>query len=425
MFAAADGAPLLASTPVQDGHYYALSPFFPASAAPERMVRDLWGHVPDGATDERPWLDHGHWGQTRPLAPRPGPPPPAAEPAFRRANPALMRWPIGPLTGLPTEPVHLRVHTGGEIAAAVEARLGYAHKGALTLMRGKSPRTAARFAARLSADATVANSLAFACAAEAALGLSAPLRAAVLRGVMAEWERIATHLGDLAACCPAGGFATHREHMLRAAGQATGHRMMMDCVMPGGLAGEIDPTALMPPLQALQAELPRLSRQIEGLGEGIGRIPEAALAAYDPAGVVARSSGRASDARAMPGYAPYLDHKPASQPGADVAARMALRLSEIAASIALIMQWLRGVPPGATAQALPTGSGEGCAVVESPRGALWYWMRLEGGLIASAFAADPSWRHWPLQEAASANAALQHLPLIDASFANARSGIDL
>ena len=66
-------------------------------------------------------------------------------------------------------------------------------------MRGKSPRAAARFAARLSGDATVAHSIAFARAAEAAGGTEAPPRAAALRAVMAELERVANHLGDCGA----------------------------------------------------------------------------------------------------------------------------------------------------------------------------------------------------------------------------------
>ncbi len=65
-------------------------------------------------------------------------------------------------------------------------------------MRGKSPRAAARFAARLSADATVAHSVAFAQATESAMDVTAPPRAVGLRIVMMEIERIAAHLDNLA-----------------------------------------------------------------------------------------------------------------------------------------------------------------------------------------------------------------------------------
>ena len=201
LFLGGGGQPLLASTAVRDGHYPALSCRFLAAAAPERAIRDLWGHAADGAADTRPWLDHGHWRLTHPLAARHGPAGGGGEPVFRPVPGELMQLPSGPVFGLPAEPVHLRSHIDGERVVATEARLGYAHKGTLLLMRGKSPRAAARFAARLSADSTVAHAAAYARAAEAALATAAPPRAAMLRGVMAETERVSTHLGDLASAC--------------------------------------------------------------------------------------------------------------------------------------------------------------------------------------------------------------------------------
>ncbi len=433
LFTGRDGVPLLASTPVGDGRYPALSPHFPAASAPERMVHDLWGHAADGAVDERPWLDHGRWRVAHPLAARPEPGGVPLEPAFRPVAGAPMQLPSGPVFGTPAEPVHRRAFLAGARTLAMEARLGYAHKGTLLLMRAKSPRAAARFAARLSADATVAHSLAFARAAEAALGIEAPPRAALLRGVMAETERVATHLGDLRAACAArprlaDRLGVHREHVLRAAAVAWGHRMMMDCAIPGGLAADIapqGPAALGAVAEAVAAEVPALGAMLDGLGAGVGVLPAAALARYAPAGVAGRASGFPCDARASPGYPPYGGMAEATLPGADVAARLRLRLGEVASSLALLRGWLRGLPAGAVNEALPAAGGEGLAVAESPRGAVWHWLRLDGGQIASAFAADPSWRLWPLEEAACAGAAAADLPLIGHSFACACSGIDL
>ncbi len=421
--------PLLASTPVHDGRYPALSRRFPAAAALERMVRDLWGHEADGAEDARPWLDHGRWRLTRPLAARHGPGGGDTEPVFRPVPGDWMQLPIGPVDGSLAEPAHLRAHLAGDRVAALEARLGYAHKGSLQLMRGKSPRAAARFAARLSADATVAHSLAFARAAEVALGVEAPPRAVILRGIMAETERIAIHLGDLAAACAARPrlatqLGVHREAMLRASAVAWGHRMMMDCVTPGGLVADIaapGPAALA----AAVADLPSPDRLLDGLGEGVGVVPAAALAAFAPGGVAGRAAGSPADARRWPGYPPYAAFPSATLTGADVAARLRVRLLEIPASVDLLLGWLGELPPGPVAVALPMGSGEGLAVAESPRGPAWHWMRLDGGLIGAAFAADPSWLLWPLQEAASVGAAAGDLRLIDRSFACARSGVDL
>ncbi len=430
LFTSAAGQVLLASTAVRDGAYPALSPRFAAAALMERMLHDLWGHRAQGGLDQRPWLDHGRWSVAHPLAARHGPAHGVTEYAFRPAG-ELMQIPVGPVVGCPAEPAHLRIHATGEVAASVELRLGYAHKGTLLLMRGKSPRAAARFAARLSADATVAHGVAFARAAEAALEMEAPPRAIMLRGVMAEVERVATHLGDLAAACDArprigGRLDWHREQMLRAAEAAFGHRMMMDCVVPGGLAGDIRPdgvAALGNAVAALGQALPSLA--LEGLGAGVGVVPAAAADAFVPPGLVGRASGSAADARQSPGYAPYPAAPPPVRAAGDVAARLQLRLAEVAVSLALVRDWLGSLPAGGVSVPLPNGSGEGLAVAETPRGAAWHWLRLDAGLIASAFAADPSWRLVPVQEAASAGALLDDLPLIDRSFAGARSGMDL
>lgn len=372
LFMGPGARPLLASTTVNDGHYYALSPLFPAATAPERMIKDLWGHIADGAADERPIIDHGAWPLTRPLAARPGPATGPQEPQFRPADPALMQLPLGPASGALAEPVHLRVHTDGRRIAAAEARLGYGHKGALLLMRGKSTRAAARFAARLSADSTVANSLAFARAAEAALGVAPPARAAGLRVLMLAVERIATNLDTLAGISPEPA-GTLLETLRQAALRATGHRLMMDCVVPGGLAGEIVPDWLRPALAAIAGALPEL-------------------------------------------YAACPDDPPAA------ASRLRARVDAIATALLTADD---DVPDGVTSVALPTASGEGLACAAGPRGDVWHWLRLDGGLIAAAYAADPSWLLWPALEAALQGAALADLPLIEAAFGCARSGIDL
>jgi Ni,Fe-hydrogenase III large subunit len=435
LFTGPDGLPLLVSVAVRDGVYPALSPAFPAAAAPERLVQDLWGHTAQGIVDQRPWLDHGRWLLSHPMAPRHGPPSGPMEPEFRPvADPALVQLPIGPAAGTLAEPAHLRVHTNGEVAVAMEARLGYAHKGALLLMRGKSPRAAARFAARLSADSTVAHALAFARAAEAALAMTVSPRTLLLRGVMAELERIATHLGDVAAAradAPwlAGRLGWHREQILRACAVAFGHRMMMDYVIPGGLAADITESgtaSVMAAVDGLAEALPPLLAGLnDGVGAGIGIIPPNVLASFAPGGVVGRAAGLSVDARATPGYPPYPARPVPTLPGGDVAARLRLRLLEVGASLGLVREWLPTLPAGPVGQSVPTHSGEGLAVAEGPRGDVWHWLRLDGGLIAAAFTADPSWRLWPSQEAASAGALLGDIGLIDLSFACARSGVDL
>src|SRR5205823_14568871 len=134
----------------------------------------------------------------------------------------------------------------GEIVVRLEERLGYVHKGVDGLLAGADPERAARTVARISGDSTVAYGFAFARAVEAALDIAVPPRAAVLRGVMAELERIANHLGDIGAICNDAAFTLNhahcgilRERVLAACGRAFGHRLMMDRVVPGGVAADL------------------------------------------------------------------------------------------------------------------------------------------------------------------------------------------
>ncbi len=68
---------------------------------------------------------------------------------------------------------------------------------------------------------------------------------------MAELERLANHLGDIGAICNDAAFSlmhAHcgvlREHVLRAAALGFGHRLMMDAVVPGGVAVDLSPSGL-------------------------------------------------------------------------------------------------------------------------------------------------------------------------------------
>jgi Ni,Fe-hydrogenase III large subunit len=437
--------PLLASLEVPEGRYPALSPARPAAAWFERMVADLWGLLAEGGTDARPWLDHGRWPGTAPLSGQPGqhvgePPQPAFLPVEGQG---LHQYPMGPI--LPgAGPGHWRAHVRGEAVHRLEARLGYGHRGLLGLMQGRSPRAAARLVARLSAESAVAHGWAFAQAAEAAAGIEAPPRAALLRLALAEWERLACHLSDWGAAMGTIGLewaqarcATLRETLLRAHAAAFGQRMPLDLVLPGGLASDLTPEgseALLAALAVLEEDLPTLQAvQDEHAGaqdrlRGIGTTPSARMAALAAGGVAGRAGGRYFDARRDMPYQPYPGFSlsiPTATSG-DAEARLRLRLRELPESLGLIRAALARLEPGPVLAPLPAGPGEGVGVVESPRGEVLHWLALDkAGLIRAAFARDPGWMHVPLLEAAVHGTTLGDLPLVRASLNPSTSGMDL
>jgi len=418
---------------LQDGQYPALSKQHPGADWFERLAQDLRGHKAVGGTAGRTAIEQ--FRGTDGKAPWPEFAMPDGEGVHQIA--------VGPIHAGIIEPGHFRFSVIGEQVLKLEARLGYSHKGTLALMRGKSPRLAARFAARISGDATVAHSLAFAHAAEAALHVVVPERAVYLRAVMAEIERMANHASDIGAIAGDAGFAFldarfawHRESFCVAAQAAFGHRLMMDAVIPGGVAAEIRPAgagAILRALDALDVELPGLTRVFEDYASlqdrlvGTGHVSPHLADRYAAGGFVGRASGRRTDARTDPGYAPYNAYEvnvPVENDG-DVAARVRVRLAELVESARLIRLFLTDMPGGEIAVAAPAGSGIGLGVAESFRGPAWHYLKMESGTIADVFVADASTLHWPLLEHAATTGIVADFPLINRSINASYSGVDL
>lgn len=432
----------LARCPAPENRFPTLSDKYPAAAWFERMIHDLWGLEAIGSVDGRLWLDHGAWPVLNPMSGRPvrhGSAPAQPE-SLAAAGEGVHQIPVGPVHAGIIEPGQFRFHVVGETLVRLEVRLGFAHKGTLGLMLGKSPRAAARFPARLSGDSTVAHSWAFSLAAENATGVVAPPRAIALRAAMAELERVANHLGDWGAICNDAAFPAVqartgllREILLRACHAAFGHRLMMDRILPGGVAGDIEATApLAAALDRIDAELPALEQitrshaSLQDRLAGTGIITPAQATLLHAGGVVGRASGRNFDARTL--CAPYDELELASitRAAGDVAARLEVRIGEIHDSLRMLRLILAGLPDGPLATPLPHVAGEGVALVEGFRGDCLCWLRLDdGGLIQSAFLRDPSWLHWPLLEAAVQGNIVADFPLINKSINASYSGVDL
>jgi Ni,Fe-hydrogenase III large subunit len=415
----------------------------------ERTIRDLFGLQSFAGPDTRRWLDHGRWGVRQPLGRNDSAPASGEAYAFRLSEgPPMHQIPVGPVHAGIIEPGHFRFTANGETVVRLEERLGYVHKGVDHLMIGATVEQAARLAGRVSGDSTVAYAIAFAQAVEAALGLAPPPRAVWLRALMAELERIANHLGDIGAICNDASFSlmhAHcgilREEVLRASAVCFGHRLMMDRVVPGGVAADLDAggtAALRRLLTTVKRRFPELVELYDNTASLQQRtvttgILSAELAQqYGAGGFVGRASGRSFDARKMPGYAPYvsLSFDVAVREAGDVDARVWVRIDEVHQSVALIEQLLERLPAGAphagSAPQSAHNAGEGLALVESFRGDVLAWLRLgPDGRIARCHLRDPSWFQWPLLEAAIEGNIVADFPLCNKSFNCSYSGHDL
>lgn len=413
----------------------------------ERAIRDLFGLEPVGLPDTRPWLDHGVWGVRFPLGPRRRVEAKSVPYTFLPVDgEGLHQIPVGPVHAGIIEPGHFRFTANGEAVARLEERLGYVHKGIESLMAGASIEQGAKFAGRTSGDSTVAYALAFAQAVESAFGLKVPRRAVWLRALMAELERIANHLGDIGAVCNDASFSLLyaecgilRERTLRCAQACFGHRLMMDQVVPGGVACDLADDGighLRSLVETIRHRFPELieiydnTASLQDRTVATGYLASTLARDFGAGGYVGRASGRAFDARKAVAYPPYddLDFVAPVRDQGDVNARVWIRIREVEQSLNLIDQIIERLPRGKTRSALGTAdeAREGLALVEGFRGDVLAWLRIDAnGRIARCHLRDPSWFQWPLLEAAVEGNIVADFPLCNKSFNCSYSGHDL
>ena len=428
---------------------------YPGADRPERHMRDMLGVVFSGHPDVRRWTRHQAWKDSEfplrrdfPAAGRP----PAQTPADHQYGFLLAQGsgvyeiPVGPVHAGIIEPGHFRFQAVGETVLRLEERLGYTHKGTEKIAEGRDAEGLARLAGRVSGDSTVAHAWAACMAMEQAAGVKVPPRALWLRALMCERERVANHVGDIGAILNdiafAFGFyqfARLREEWQRVSREAFGHRFMMDCIVPGGVAADLDErlvAAMRDETAALRKQIARLMAIINDLPSVADRVrgagvlkPEYAQA-LGCAGYVGRASGMDFDVRRDAPYPPYdqLTVKVPLHHYGDINARARTRLEEISASFNLIEELLAGLPAGQIRSAWkqPAAGAEGLGLIEGWRGEILSFVRFgANGRIARFFPRDPSWTTWPALELLIHDNIVPDFPVCNKSVNGSYSGHDL
>lgn len=434
-----------------DARYGDVSAVFPAAARMQRAAFDLVGVASD-ADDQRPWAWMASWPIDRYPLRRDFEASPKWEPGqedyefVRVEGEGVHEIPVGPVHAGTIEPGHFRFQIVGEKVLRLEERLSYTHKGVEKLFEGMTVADGHRLAGRVSGDSTVAYAWAYAQAAEAIAGHKVPARALWLRALALERERIANHLGDLGYLGNDGGFAFGlaqfsrlKEDLLRTNHAAFGHRYMMDLVVPGGVARDVDRERAL----AMADEAKLVAREVEALREiydehdglqdrfrACGRATPELAARLGLLGMPARASGQARDLRCDCPSAPWdaLAVRKAGHSAGDVAARVAVRFDELAESLRLVREIVERMPAGDVHAPLPAipayRTGLGC--VEGWRGPVLVALEAgPGGTIRRCRPQDPSWANWPVLEHAVIGNIVPDFPLINKSFNLSYSGQDL
>jgi len=431
------------------------APHYWAADRVERHIQDLFGIRFTDHPDPKRWTRHQAWDETtyplRKSFPADGQPP-AKTPSdneypFLKAHGAsVYEIPVGPVHAGIIEPGHFRFQAVGETVLHLEERLGYVHKGIEKIAEGRDPIALVKLAGRVSGDTTVGHAWTACMAMERAAHVDIPQRAAYIRGILAERERVINHLWDLGALCNDVGFAFGyyqfgrlRELWLRENQALFGHRLMMDTLVPGGVSVDVPPEAavrMRNSVASLRRELDELltildaNSSLEDRFLTTGVLSSELASALGALGYVGRASGRNFDLRRDAPYPPYnsLDVRVPVETQGDVASRFWVRYKELRAALRLIEQMLAGLPSGELAAEwrTPGDGAEGFGAVEGWRGEILCYIRFGAdGRIRRYYPRDPSIVNWPALEKLVLGNIVPDFPVCNKSVNGSYSGHDL
>lgn len=443
---------LKSDIPEQNPSFPSVAGIYAAANRFERQIMSLFGIIAQGHPDPRPWIRHEDW----PVGAFPLRKSFYASKYLERSE-GVYDWiqasgdgvyeiPVGPVHAGIIEPGHFRFQAVGEDVINLEVRLGYVHKGIEKRFESMPILSAHILAGRVSGDTTVAHSTAYCQALEAAGQTQIPPRAAWIRAVLLELERIANHISDIGAICNDAAFtfmlyqmAILRERILKMNLSLFGHRLTMDCVIPGGVNVDITPVAaqtIISGLDFISNEFERLiaiyedNPSLEDRLYGTGVLSPSIASELGVVGFVARASGASLDARLQMPSAPYDTIAPDAPllTSGDVHARAWVRVVEARESIRLIREFLRGLPQGPLSVdcRTPLSGSCGFSAVEGWRGEIVYWLQAgHEGTINRCMVRDPSSVNWVALEAAIKGSIVPDFPLCNKSFNQSYSGNDL
>jgi len=411
----------LVSVSVDDeGNVPSIVDLAPAMGWDEREAHDLYGVGFVGHEPLRPLLDH-----TAPLE--------AWTVPARGHDPYQVA--VGPIHAGVIESGHFRFHVVGDKILHVDTRLFYKHRGLERAAEGLPPSSALAVVTRACAACMVANSVAFATAAEQVLGLRVTSALARARTLLLEMERVWNHLNDIAAICAGAGLAAGNTYFLALTERArrlnmavAGHRFLFGSVAIGRSELTLDDDGLRLCAQSLAEIAAAVEvgwRELAFNGsfqdrlDAIGVIDAAMVQELGVVGPAARAAGVVEDIRTTSLYRDYADFVPVTSSTAtgDVRARLEQRALELQQSFDILNGLLdQGPVVPAVAVADAEGEAIGIGLVESSRGATSCVIECAGDVVARVRLRTGSYANWPAVAHAAAANLLPDFPLINKSF---------
>jgi NADH-quinone oxidoreductase subunit D len=296
--------------------------------------------------------------------------------------------------------LRVKLKLDGERVVGSECVIGYLHRGVEKIAENRTYQQFAPYVDRMDYVAAVSNGLGYCEAVEKLLVVEAPPRARVIRTILTELQRIASHLLwlgthalDIGALTPLFYCMREREEILKIFEKYCGARLTTHAFRIGGLQYEAYDT--------LEKDVERFCKDFEGriqeysdlltgnsiwIGRtrNVGLLNSADCIALGASGPVLRASGVKWDLRKATPYAAYDQYKfeiPIGTRG-DTYDRYMVRIEEMRQSRLICLQAIENIPSGPimarVGKVLKPAAGEVYHAIEGPKGILGYYIVSDG-----------------------------------------------
>ena len=304
---------------------------------------------------------------------------------------------IGPYHPLQEEPEHFQLTVEGEKVVDIEVSVGYNHRGIEKLSERRSFDQATFVIERICGICSTSHPFAYTQAVEDIIPVEVPERAKYIRTIIAEGERIHSHLLWFGLAGHFLGYNTVymwmwrlRVEILDVMEILSGNRQNYAMFKPGGVRRDIKPEDIPLAIKKIDSILPTVDRLKKAILDdpvlharlkGIGTLTKEEAIAYCALGPTSRASGVARDVRKDAPYGAYdrLDWNMIVTANGDVWDKAVVRLLELYESIKIMKHCLLNLPGGEidlNLKSIPPG--EGIGAHEAPRGETFHYVRSDG-----------------------------------------------
>jgi NADH-quinone oxidoreductase subunit D len=298
--------------------------------------------------------------------------------------------------------LHLVVTLNGEVIKKVEPHLGYIHRSIEKMCESLTYRQFIYSTSRMDYLSSHINNHCCALCVEKGLQVEIPRRAQVIRVLMDELTRIASHVlwwgalaMDLGAFTPFFYAFREREMINDIMEETCGTRLTMNYMVPGGVMTDLHPNfqkRVKDFINFFKSRIGEYDELVTGnvifhnRMKGVGFLSKEDAISFGCTGPTARGSGVRCDIRKLYPYEVYneLTFDEIIETGGDSLARYKVRTRELYQSLSILEQLIDNIPEGEyqakTKAVLKLPKGEFYSRVETARGEFGVYIVSEGGM---------------------------------------------